>query len=227
MKKLGMTLMLAALVALFAVATSSARSAGGASVTAAQSSSHAADPGSGHDGSDDQGDDHGNHSEQGDDNGGQKGDDDGDRREAGEDVRGNCDEAEHANDAACLNAVTKPSTPTTTNTSTNTNTNQSKNKSGRRAGAKQLVASVGPGFSITLKTAAGAVVKTLPAGTYTVSVRDRSEEHNFHLTGRGVDKATSLGSVATSTWRVRLTAGTYTFKCDPHAQMMRGSIRVA
>jgi plastocyanin len=214
MKKLGLTLMLAAFVALFAVATAAARNEGssGASATAPASSSHAGDSGSGHDVIDDQGDD----------NSGRHGDDDGDRREAGEDVRGNCDEAEHAHDAACLNAVTKPSTPTA-----NTNANQSKNTSGRRAAAKQLVASVGPGFSIALKTAAGALVKTLPAGSYTIVVRDRSEEHNFHLSGRGLDKTTSVGSAATTTWRVRLAAGTYTFRCDPHAPVMHGSIRVA
>jgi plastocyanin len=91
---------------------------------------------------------------------------------------------------------------------------------------KQLVASVGPGFSIALKTAAGAAVKTLRAGTYTIVVHDRSPEHNFHLVGRAVNKATSPGSVSTRTWRIRFVPGSYSFVCDPHASMMRGSLRV-
>ena len=222
MKKLGLTLMLAALVALAAVATASARS-GAATGSARTSSVAVADDhgsGSGHDSSDDRSDDHGHHGEGADDNGGQRAGDDG-VREPGEDVRGNCDEAEHASDAACLAAAAAPAT-----TAPSSGSERRAHEGARHAGAERLVATVGSGFTITLRTTAGAAVKTLAAGTYTVVVRDRSDEHNFHLSGRGLDKTTSVDAVSTSTWRVRLKAGTYTFKCDPHAQVMRGSIRV-
>jgi plastocyanin len=69
-------------------------------------------------------------------------------------------------------------------------------------------------------------VRSVRAGTYTVVVRDRSPDHNFHLRGRGVDKATTVGASATKTWTVKLAAGTYTYVCDPHAPSMRGSLKV-
>jgi plastocyanin len=50
--------------------------------------------------------------------------------------------------------------------------------------------------------------------------------HDFHLTGPGVDKATSLAGLAETIWTVRLKPGKYTFVCDPHASQMRGSFRV-
>ena len=62
--------------------------------------------------------------------------------------------------------------------------------------------------------------KTVPAGTYVITIRDRSAIHNFHLTGPGVDKRTSLGKVYTTTWKVTLKKGTYKFVCDPHAAIM-------
>ncbi len=55
-----------------------------------------------------------------------------------------------------------------------------------------LVGTVGPGFTITL-TKAGKKVTTLPAGTYTIKVQDKSNIHNFHLTGPGVNKRDGRG----------------------------------
>jgi plastocyanin len=97
---------------------------------------------------------------------------------------------------------------------------------GANAATPKLVATVGPGYTITLRTTSGAPARTMKAGVYAITVRDRSEEHNFHLTGAGVDKATSVDWVGTKTWRVRVVRGkTYRFVCDPHAGMMRGSFR--
>jgi plastocyanin len=94
------------------------------------------------------------------------------------------------------------------------------------AATPKLVATVGPGESITLRTAAGAPVRNLRAGIYTVTVRDRSTEHNFHISGPGVNKATGIGSTATVTWKVKLLRGkAYRFVCDPHSDDMRGSFR--
>jgi hypothetical protein len=91
--------------------------------------------------------------------------------------------------------------------------------------ATRLVATVGPGYTITLRTAAGRPVRTLKAGLYTIVVRDRSSEHNFRLSGRGVNKATSVDGVGTQTWRVRIARGAYRYVCDPHDDMMRGAFR--
>jgi plastocyanin len=90
----------------------------------------------------------------------------------------------------------------------------------------RLNASVGPGFTIGLRTVAGRAVRTVRAGPYTVSVRDRSRIHNFHLTGPGVNRRTTVPFAGSARWSVRFRQGrTYRFVCDPHARTMRGSFR--
>jgi plastocyanin len=95
---------------------------------------------------------------------------------------------------------------------------------GRTAGTT-LVATDGPGFTITLKQGTKKVT-TLKPGIYTVKVQDKSNIHNFHLTGPGVNKKTSVGAVQTVTWKVTLKKGTYKYICDPHATIMKGSFTV-
>jgi plastocyanin len=95
------------------------------------------------------------------------------------------------------------------------------------AAPPKLVGTVGPGFTITLKK--GAVkVKTLKAGKYTLLVHDKSNIHNFHLKGPGLNKLTSVSFVGNKTWSITLKAGTYKYVCDPHAALasMRGSFKV-
>lgn len=86
--------------------------------------------------------------------------------------------------------------------------------------AGKLSATVGPGFTITMSA------KTVKAGTYTISVHDLSNIHDFHLTGPGVNKATTVAGVKTSSWTVTLKPGTYKFVCDPHATIMKGVLKV-
>ena len=57
-------------------------------------------------------------------------------------------------------------------------------------------------------------------------MRDRSRFHDFHLRGPGVDRATTVAFRGTVTWTVTLTAGVYTFVCDPHASVMHGTFGV-
>ena len=92
--------------------------------------------------------------------------------------------------------------------------------------ATRLTAVVGPGINITLKTASGAKVTKLKAGTYTITVRDRSNIHNFALKGPGVAKDSGILFVGTKTWTVRLKAGKYTLVCTPHVSSMKGSFSV-
>lgn len=90
----------------------------------------------------------------------------------------------------------------------------------------RLNGTVGPGFTISLRTVAGRLVRSVQAGLYTIAVRDRSRIHNFHLTGPGVNRRTSVGFTGSVTWRVRFRRNaTYRFLCDPHARTMRGSFR--
>lgn len=94
------------------------------------------------------------------------------------------------------------------------------------AAVPKLAGTVGPGFTITLKKG-GAKVTRLKAGKYTLSIRDLSDIHNFHLRGPGVNKATSVDATGTRTWTVTLRRGTYRFLCDPHPTTMKGSFRVS
>jgi plastocyanin len=90
----------------------------------------------------------------------------------------------------------------------------------------KLIGTVGPGFTITLKTTAGKKVTTLKAGAYAIEVTDRSTIHNFHLRGPGVNKMTSVGSTGKTTFRVTLKKGTYRYICDPHSTTLKGSFTV-
>ena len=92
--------------------------------------------------------------------------------------------------------------------------------------ASSLTGTVGPGFTITL-TQGGKKVSKLKAGTYTIKIADKSNIHNFHLTGPGVNKKTSVGGTGSTTWTVKLKSGTYKFVCDPHASIMKGSFKVS
>ena len=93
------------------------------------------------------------------------------------------------------------------------------------AGVVTLNGTVGPGFTIKL-TLAGKKVTTLKAGAYKIVVADKSSIHNFHLTGPGVNKLTSVGAIGTKTWLVTLKKGTYKYVCDPHLSFMKGSFTV-
>ena len=98
---------------------------------------------------------------------------------------------------------------------------------GTQAATPKLTASVGPGFTISLKTAAGTNVTALKPGSYAITVRDRSRIHDFRLRGPGVNKIFStVGAVGTKTVTVRLGAGRYQFLCQPHAAAMHGAFSV-
>jgi plastocyanin len=88
-----------------------------------------------------------------------------------------------------------------------------------------LTGTVGPGFTITL-TQGGKSVKSLKAGTYVFKISDKSNIHDFHLTGPGVNKTTTVGGTGSSTWTVTLKKGTYKYVCDPHVAIMHGSFKV-
>jgi plastocyanin len=88
------------------------------------------------------------------------------------------------------------------------------------AKANTLTGTVGPGFTITMNKT------TVKAGTYVITIHDRSSIHDFHLTGAGVDKVTSVPSTGTTKWTVKLKKGTYHFVCDPHRPIMHGVLKV-
>jgi hypothetical protein len=91
-----------------------------------------------------------------------------------------------------------------------------------------LVAQVGKddAFKISLTDPDGQPIRNLAAGEYDVKVQDFSSIHNFHLTGSGVNEATTVGETTEKTWHVTFAPGDYTFVCDPHASSMNGEFHV-
>jgi hypothetical protein len=91
-----------------------------------------------------------------------------------------------------------------------------------------LVATVGDAaapeaFRISLVDANGVKVTNVDPGTYTITVRDYATEHNFHLSGPGVDKATDIANPQMTTWVVNFGNGRYHYQCDAHPTQMFGS----
>ncbi len=94
------------------------------------------------------------------------------------------------------------------------------------AAPPKLIGTDGPGFTITLKRL-GKPVTTVKAGTYSITVADKSNIHNFHLMGPGLNKViTTVPFVGTKTVVVKLRKGVYRFICDPHRTIMKGSFKV-
>jgi plastocyanin len=90
-----------------------------------------------------------------------------------------------------------------------------------------LEGETGPGFEIEVKQN-GEDAESVKAGTYGLKVEDKSDQHNFHLIGPGVDQmVTDVGFVGDKTVTVTLKKGTYTYQCDPHASSgMKGTFQV-
>ena len=92
--------------------------------------------------------------------------------------------------------------------------------------APKLLATVGPKATISLRSASGAPLKSVKAGTYSIVVRDRSKAHNFHLVGVGVNKKSSVTAVATTTWKLKLSKGVLRFYSDKAPKTVKGSVKV-
>ena len=97
---------------------------------------------------------------------------------------------------------------------------------GARTAQNALTGTVGPGFSISLADESGNRVTHLDPGTYTITVKDQSDLHNFDLTGPGVSQHTEIEFVGTATWTVTFTDGIYDYVCDAHPTTMKGRFAV-
>jgi plastocyanin len=96
------------------------------------------------------------------------------------------------------------------------------------APAKVVNGSVGPTATIKL-TMDGKKVTKLKAGkAYRFVVNDRSSEHDFHLSGPGVNRQiTGLAFTGQKSVTLTLAKGTYTFFCKPHKAFMKGTFTVS
>jgi plastocyanin len=97
------------------------------------------------------------------------------------------------------------------------------------AQGRELVGTTGSGGFVITLTQDGQEVTSLRPGTYWLTVNDLSTHHNFHLVGPGVDDViTTVPFTGTTTVKVHLEHGTYTFQCDPHVNLgMFGTFEVS
>ena len=125
---------------------------------------------------------------------------------------------------ACGGESSSSSDQTTTE-ATSTESGTTTSEGGSASGA--LEGETGPGFEIEVKQD-GQDAETVKAGTYTLKVEDKSDMHNFHLIGPGVDEeVTDVPFVGEKSVTVTLEKGTYTYQCDPHASNgMKGTFTV-
>jgi plastocyanin len=116
---------------------------------------------------------------------------------------------------------------TTTEATTTEATTTEETTTGETGGSSTLKGETGPGFTIEVSQN-GQDAETVKAGTYTLEVEDKSDQHNFHLIGPGVDeKVTDVPFVGEKSVMVTLQKGTYTYQCDPHASSgMKGTFTV-
>jgi hypothetical protein len=94
-----------------------------------------------------------------------------------------------------------------------------------------LIATVGTpsvpdSYAINLKDSSGNKVSHLDPGTYTITVHDYASIHNFALSGPGVTQASDIDRAETLTWVVTFKDGKYTYLCQAHPTVMRGSFDV-
>jgi len=110
---------------------------------------------------------------------------------------------------------------------TDTTTTETTTETGGTATGTKLIGSVASdAYTITLTTEDGAAVTSLPAGTYTLEIVDKTDIHNFHLTGEGVDVTSEVSGQEDENYDITLVAGSYHYQCDPHASQMNGDFEV-
>jgi hypothetical protein len=84
-------------------------------------------------------------------------------------------------------------------------------------------------YKIALRTPDGKLVRSIPAGTYTIVVHDYSKIHNFALGSQTENKrllTTGIRWVGTKTYTVTLAAGNYAYACSAHFRTMNGTFVV-
>jgi hypothetical protein len=100
-----------------------------------------------------------------------------------------------------------------------------------RAGHPALIARSGlhDSYTISLRTPGGKLVKTVPAGTYTIVVHDYSKLHNFALGSQTANQrlfTTGILWAGTRSYTLKLVPGRYAYACSAHFRTMNGTFVV-
>jgi plastocyanin len=117
-------------------------------------------------------------------------------------------------------------TAATDTTATDTTATTDTTDTSAATGTKLIGSVASDDFTITLTTEDGTNVTSLPAGDYTLEIVDKSDIHNFHMTGSGVDVMSEVGSQEDEDYPITLVAGSYHYQCDPHSSQMNGDFEV-
>jgi hypothetical protein len=88
--------------------------------------------------------------------------------------------------------------------------------------ATTLTAQLGPGAQASMRAPYGQPLSALRADKYTLTVTDASTRENFHLSGPGVNKATTLRGRATVSWQLTFRPGLYRYRSDRAGSKMSG-----
>jgi len=100
---------------------------------------------------------------------------------------------------------------------------------GQSSSTTTLKGTVGPGFTISL-TKGGQKAKTLRAGTYRISVSDKSSLHNFTLERETTPKiekhVTSTAFTGSKSITIALKRGHWKYYCSVHEALMHGFLTV-
>jgi hypothetical protein len=80
--------------------------------------------------------------------------------------------------------------------------------------------------AISVRTTSGSRARSVAAGRYRIAVRDTSRTQNFHITGPGLNRKTTVRGTTKPTWTVTLRRGTYNYRSDANRRL-RGSFRVS
>lgn len=91
-----------------------------------------------------------------------------------------------------------------------------------------VAGTIGPGSAISLRLGGAKLTKLKAGVTYRFVIKDQSSNHNFHLTGPGVNKVvTGVGFKGTKTVVLKLKKGTYRFVSDALPGSIHGSFTVS
>jgi plastocyanin len=73
--------------------------------------------------------------------------------------------------------------------------------------------------AISVRTPSGSKARVVAAGRYRIAVRDAAKTQNFHLVGPGVNRKTTVGGTARTTWSLTLRRGKYTYRSDRNRRL--------
>ena len=79
--------------------------------------------------------------------------------------------------------------------------------------------------TISLRSAAGIRLSSIPQNTYKITVSDSTRAQNFHLIGPGVNRKTGIAATVKRSWTLALDPGKYVYRSDRNRKL-RGSFTV-